>query len=134
MRGKRALVTGGAGFIGSHLVDALVEAGAEVRVLDDLSSGRRDNLAHLGGRIDLVEGDVRDLEVCRAACRDREVVFHLAAVTSVTRSMDDPATSVGANILGSTHVFVAAREARVRRTVYASSSSVYGDDPRLPKR
>ncbi len=128
------LVTGGAGFIGSHLVDALVAAGARVRVLDDLSTGHRENLAHLGGRVDLVEGDIRDLGACRAACAGAELVFHQAALGSVPRSMEDPATSLAVNVGGTANVFAAARDAGVRRVVFASSSSVYGDSDRLPKR
>jgi nucleoside-diphosphate-sugar epimerase len=129
-----ALVTGGAGFIGSHLVDALVASGARVRVLDDLSSGRRENLAGLTSKIDLVEGDIRDVETCRRACRGVEVVFHLAAVGSVPRSMKDPAHSLSVNVGGTVNVLTGARDAGTRRVVYASSSSVYGDSEALPKR
>ncbi|MGA7991385.1 MAG: SDR family oxidoreductase [Thermoanaerobaculia bacterium] len=129
-----ALVTGGAGFIGSHLVDALVATGVRVRVLDDLSSGRRENLAGLAKRIDIVEGDIRDVETCRRACRGVEVVFHLAAVGSVPRSMKDPAHSLSVNVGGTANVLTGARDAGARRIVYASSSSVYGDSETLPKR
>ncbi|HEX6202802.1 MAG TPA: NAD-dependent epimerase/dehydratase family protein [Thermoanaerobaculia bacterium] len=128
------LVTGGAGFIGSHLVDALVDAGARVRVLDDLSTGRRDNLAHLEGRIELVVGDIRDAAVCREACDGVGFVFHQAALGSVPRSIRDPATTIAVNVGGTANVLAAARDAGVRRVVYASSSSVYGDSARLPKR
>jgi len=128
------LVTGGAGFIGSHLVDALVERGARVRVLDDLSTGRRENLAHLAGRIELAEGDVRDLDAGRRACEGTALVFHQAALGSVPRSMADPATSLAVNVGGTANVFAACREAGVRRVVWASSSAVYGDSDRLPKR
>ncbi|HEX2164293.1 MAG TPA: NAD-dependent epimerase/dehydratase family protein [Thermoanaerobaculia bacterium] len=131
---QTVLVTGGAGFIGSHLVDALVEAGARVRVLDDLSTGRRDNLAHLDGRIELQIGDVRDLDACRAACAGAAVVFHQAALGSVPRSIRDPATTFAVNVAGTANVMAAARDAGARRVVYASSSSVYGDSSRLPKR
>lgn len=128
------LVTGGAGFIGSHLVDALVERGARVRVLDDLSTGRRENLAQLGARVELVEGDIRDVAVCRRAVEGVRYVFHQAALGSVPRSMEDPATTIDINVGGTTNVFAAARDAKVARLVYASSSSVYGDSETLPKR
>ncbi|HEV8238488.1 MAG TPA: NAD-dependent epimerase/dehydratase family protein [Thermoanaerobaculia bacterium] len=132
--GLRVLVTGGAGFIGSHLVDALVERGARVRVLDDLSSGSVDNLAHHGDAVELQRGDIRDVEACRRACDGVTWVFHLAALGSVPKSLEDPATTIAINVAGSANVFAAAREAGVRRTVYASSSSVYGDSTALPSR
>ncbi len=127
-------MTGGAGFIGSHLVDALLEKGARVRVLDDLSSGRRENLAGVMSRIEFLEGDIRDLESCRRACEGAAFVFHQAARGSVPRSMSDPATTIAVNVAGTANVFGAAREAKVARVIYASSSSVYGDSPTLPKR
>lgn len=138
-QGVPVLVTGGGGFIGSHLVDALVARGAAVRVLDNFATGRRDNLAHLAGRIEagsfeLVEGDVRDLETCRRACHGARFVFHQAALGSVPRSLEDPATTVAVNVGGTANVFAAARDEGVSRVVYASSSSVYGDSDRLPKR
>ena len=126
------LVTGGAGFIGSHLVEALLAQGARVRVLDDLSTGRRENLA--AGSIELIEGDIRDLGVCRTACDGVEVVFHEAALGSVPRSLADPATTMAVNVAGTSNVFAAARDAKVRRVVYASSSSVYGDADSVVKR
>ena len=131
---RPVLVTGGAGFIGSHLVDALVERGGRVRVLDNLSTGLAGNLAHLEGKIELLEGDLRDAEVCRRACDGVERVFHQAALGSVPRSMKDPATSFAVNVSGTANLFAAARDAGVVRLVYASSSSVYGDHPELPKR
>jgi nucleoside-diphosphate-sugar epimerase len=127
------LVTGGAGFIGSHLVEGLAKAGARVRVLDDLSTGKRDNLARARG-IELLEGDIRDVEVCRRACQGVAHVFHQAALGSVPRSMDDPSTTIAVNVAGTANVFAAARDAGVTRVVYASSSSVYGDSETLPKR
>jgi nucleoside-diphosphate-sugar epimerase len=128
------LVTGGAGFIGSHLVDALVERGATVRVLDNFSTGRRLNLAHVMDRVKIMEGDIRDLDVCRNAAEGVEVVFHQAAIGSVPRSMKDPSATFAANVQGTMNVFAACRDAGVIRIVYASSSSVYGDSAGLPKR
>jgi nucleoside-diphosphate-sugar epimerase len=133
-RGDAVLVTGGAGFIGSHLVDALVERGARVRVLDDLSTGSRDNLAHHGDRVELLQGDLRDLDACRHACRGVRFAFHLAAVGSVPRSLEQPAATIAVNVAGTANLFAAARDAGVERIVYASSSSVYGDSQTLPKR
>ncbi len=133
-RDSPTLVTGGAGFIGSHLVDALLERGARVKVLDNLSTGRRSNLEHCLGKIEFLEGDLRDRDTCRQACHGVEVVFHEAALGSVPRSMADPATTIEVNVTGTANVFAAARDAGVRRVVYASSSSVYGDSDRLPKR
>ena len=131
---RRVLVTGGAGFIGSHLVDALLARGARVRVLDNLSNGKRENLAHCEAEIEFLEADIRDAAACRAAVRDVEYVFHQAALGSVPRSMKDPSTSIAVNVSGTANVFAAARDEGVRRVVYASSSSVYGDSKRLPKR
>lgn len=131
---SRYLVTGGAGFIGSHLAEALVALGHQVRVLDNFATGKRENLAHLKGRIELVEADIRDLEAVREAMEGVEVVFHQAALPSVPRSLKDPLTTHQVNATGTLHVLLAAREAGVRRLVYASSSSVYGDTPELPKR
>ncbi|MDY7092844.1 MAG: SDR family oxidoreductase [Acidobacteriota bacterium] len=130
-QGVPVLVTGGAGFIGSHLVDALVNAGADVRVLDNFATGRRENLRADG--FELVEGDLRRAEDCRAAVAGRQVVFHQAALGSVPRSMADPATSLEVNVAGTARLFAEARDAGVERIVYASSSSVYGDHPGLPK-
>jgi UDP-N-acetylglucosamine 4-epimerase len=132
--GRPVLVTGGAGFIGSHLVDALVAAGSSVRVLDDLSSGQRKNLVASAKAIDFVEGDIRDLSSVRNACHGVDLVFHLAAVGSVPRSMKDPAHTLAVNVGGTANVFATSRESGVRRVVYASSSSVYGDSETLPKR
>jgi len=128
------LVTGGAGFIGSHLVDALVERGARVRVLDNLSTGRRANLDSENDRIEFFEGDIRDLDACRRACSGARYVFHEAALGSVPRSMKDPAATFAVNVAGTANVFSAARDESVAAVVYASSSSVYGDSRALPKR
>ena len=128
------LVTGGAGFIGSHLVDELVRRGRRVRVVDDFSSGRRENLAAVGDAVDIVEADILDTAALGQAMRDVERVFHQAALRSVPRSVDDPAGSNRVNVEGTLNVLLAAREAGVRRVVYASSSSVYGDAASLPLR
>jgi nucleoside-diphosphate-sugar epimerase len=128
------LVTGGAGFIGSHIVDRLIELGHVVRVLDDFSTGRRENLEALKGRFDLLEADVRDMAAVRKAVEGAEIVFHQAALASVPRSIDGPVATNQVNVGGSLNVLVASRDAGVRRVIYASSSSVYGDTPELPKR
>jgi UDP-glucose 4-epimerase len=127
------LVTGGAGFIGCNLVRSLAEAGDAVRVLDDFSTGRPENLAGVEGQVEVVKADVRDqLQVSRAVA-GVEVVYHLAALPSVARSVADPRASHQVNVDGTLNVLLAARDAGARRVVYASSSSVYGDTPALPK-
>ena len=129
----RCLVTGGAGFIGSHLVERLVGEGHEVRVLDDVSTGSRANLAHLNGRFEFVEGDIRNPEACTRCVAGVEVVFHVAALPSVSRSLENPWASHDVNVTGTVRLLEASRKAGVRRVVYSSSSSVYGDTPTLPK-
>ncbi len=129
----RALVTGGAGFIGSHLVHRLLERGDRVRVLDDFSTGRRENLAAFDGDLELVEGDLRDFDAVRAAVRAADVVFHQGALPSVPRSIHDPLTTNAVNVGGTLNVLLAAREHGVGRIVFASSSSVYGNDGPLPR-
>jgi nucleoside-diphosphate-sugar epimerase len=126
------LVTGGAGFIGSHLAEELVRRGERVRVVDSLITGRRQNLAHLP-QVEFLEGDLADLHVARRAVEGVEYVLHQAAIPSVPRSVEDPITSNRANIDASLNVLVAARDAGVRRVVYAGSSSAYGNTPTLPK-
>ena len=128
------LVTGGAGFIGSHIVERLVALGHEVRVLDNFSTGRRENLSSLEGGIDIIEGDIRDVPSVERAVKGVEVVFHEAALASVPRSVADPASSNEVNVTGTLNLLVASRDSGVRRFVYASSSSVYGNSPELPKR
>ena len=130
---SHALVTGGAGFIGSHLVDELVGNGCRVTVLDNLSTGHRNNIDHLGDRIDFVEGDIRDAGLLNQVVKGCEVVFHQAAVVSVSQSVLDPSHSCEVNDLGTVRVLDASRRNGVRRVVMASSSAVYGDDPRMPK-
>ncbi len=125
------LVTGGAGFIGSHLVEALLARGQAVRVLDDLSSGRREFLP-ASPALELVVGDLRDPETVRRAVSGVEVVFHQAALRSVPRSVEEPFAYHDVNATGTIRLLLAARDAGVRRVVYASSSSVYGDQPALP--
>lgn len=129
----RALVTGGAGFIGSHIAHRLLAAGHRVIVLDDFSTGSRANLAAIGGDVEVVEGDVRDaptVERCAAGC---EVVFHEAAIVSVPYSVEHPQHSHDVNIQGTLNVLQASRKAGVRRVVFASSAAVYGEDKTLPK-
>lgn len=124
------LVTGGAGFIGSNIVRELLDRGECVRVLDDFSSGRRKNLEGLGDRIDLVDGSICDAETARAAVAGMDYVLHQAAIPSVPRSVENPIASLEAGVMGTAQVLVAARDAKVRRVVYAASSSAYGDQER----
>ena len=126
------LVTGGAGFIGSHLAEELVRRGERVRVVDSLITGKRQNLAHLPA-VEFIEGDLAEFDVARRAVAGVEYVLHQAAIPSVPRSVQDPITSNRANIDASLNVLVAARDAGVRRVVYAGSSSAYGNTPTLPK-
>jgi len=130
---SRILVTGGGGFIGSNLVRSLVEKGHRVRVVDDWSTGNPENLAGLEGSVEIIEGDIRDDNLIMQAVSRVELVYHLAARPSVARSIADPHTSHSVNATGTLSVLVAARDAGVRRVVYASSSSIYGDTPVLPK-
>jgi nucleoside-diphosphate-sugar epimerase len=126
------LVTGGAGFIGSHLTEELVRRGEQVRVVDSLITGKRQNLAHLP-QVEFIEGDLADLAVARRAVAGADYVLHQAAIPSVPRSVQDPITSNQANIDAALNVLVAARDAGVKRVVYAGSSSAYGNTPTLPK-
>src|SRR5262245_17380066 len=128
----RALVTGGVGFIGSNLVRALLARGDEVRVLDNFSTGSRRNLAGLERDVEIVEGELRSYERVHNAVRGTEIVFHLGALGSVPRSVQDPLTSSAVNIEGTLNVQLAARDESVRRVVFASSSSIYGNQPELP--
>ena len=130
---KRALVTGGSGFIGSHLVEGLLKNGYAVRVLDNFATSRRENLAKVLNDIDIIEGDVRNLTTVRNAARNVDVIFHEAALPSVERSVRNPLESNDVNIAGTLNVLVAARDANVRRVVYAASSAAYGNQPSLPK-
>jgi nucleoside-diphosphate-sugar epimerase len=129
----RYVVTGGAGFIGSNTVDELVKRGHSVVVLDDLSAGKEENLADVRSKITLIKGSITDIEVVRKAMHEAEYVLHLAARTSVPRSVKDPIESNRINIDGTLNVLVAARDAKVKRIVFAASSSAYGETPTLPK-
>ena len=137
----RILVTGGGGFIGSHLTEDLVERGLSVRVLDNFSTGKRENLEHLGeGRLkpqrdfEVIEGDIRDYDTVEKAVSGVDAVLHQAALGSVPRSVEDPMTTQQVNADGTLNVFLAARASGVARVVYASSSAVYGDSPEMPRR
>ncbi|MBP6832717.1 MAG: SDR family oxidoreductase [Deltaproteobacteria bacterium] len=129
----KVLVTGGAGFIGGHLIDALLAQNAEVRVIDNFSTGRRENIDRVRDRIDFIEADICDPEAIARAVHGVELVFHEAAIPSVSRSVADPVASNQANVGGTVSVLNAARLAGVRKLVYAASSSAYGDTPTLPK-
>jgi nucleoside-diphosphate-sugar epimerase len=129
----RYLVTGGAGFIGSNTVDELVRRGHSVVVLDDLSAGKEDHLAEVRNKITFIKGSITDIEMVRKAIFEAEFVIHLAARTSVPRSMKDPIETNRINIDGTLNVLVAARDAKVKRIVFAASSSAYGETPTLPK-
>ncbi|HQF53152.1 MAG TPA: NAD-dependent epimerase/dehydratase family protein, partial [Thermoleophilia bacterium] len=133
MSTKQALVTGGAGFIGSHVAQALLRAGYAVRTIDNFSTGNRGNLASIHGDIELIEGDIRSYERTHRATRGVDVVIHLAALPSVPRSVQDPLTTNDVNVTGTLNVVLAARDAGVKRVVFASSSSVYGRNDALPK-
>jgi len=128
------LVTGGAGFIGSHLVETLLGHGVRVRVLDNFLTGKPENVAPFLDGVDFLEGDIRDFSTCERACAGMDFVLHQAALPSVPRSIDDPFTTDEINVRGTLNLLRAAERAKVRRFVFASSSSVYGDEPSLPKR
>ncbi len=127
------LVTGGCGFVGSHLVEALVEKGDRVRVFDNCSTGKTENVAHLKNQIELIDGDLRELDAVQQAVANVDYVFHQGARPSVARSVADPILSNNVNINGTLNLLVAARDAGVKRVVYAASSSAYGNTPTLPR-
>src|SRR6266487_93223 len=127
------LVTGGAGFIGSHLVAALAQKGARVRVIDDLSTGRRENLQGIKGDVDFIHASLLDIAATRRTLEDVEIVFHEAAIPSVPRSVDNPLETHDASVNATFSLLLAARDRKVRRVIYAASSSAYGDQPELPK-
>jgi nucleoside-diphosphate-sugar epimerase len=131
---SKYLVTGGAGFIGSHLVENLVKQGHDVRVLDNFLTGKRENIAEFLDEIDLIEGDIRDLSTCMQAVEGVDFVLHQAALPSVPRSIEDPVLTNEINIRGTLNLLLASREQKIKKFVFASSSSVYGDDEILPKK
>lgn len=128
-----AVVTGGAGFIGSHIAGALLAGGARVRIIDDLSTGHNENLDEIGGDVDFVQGSVADEQLLAKALENVELIFHEAAIPSVPRSVEAPRNTHIASVDGTFSLLLAAKEAGVRRVVYAASSSAYGDQPTLPK-
>ena len=127
------LVTGGAGFIGSHTVEELVGSGESVRVLDDLSTGRKENLSSVLSKIEFREGDIRDLEAIQPLFEGVNYVIHFAAASSVLRSIKEPVATTQVNLMGTLNVLVAARDARVKRMVMAATGAIYGDNPVLPR-
>ena len=129
-----SLVTGGAGFIGSHIVEELIRKGQKVRVVDNFLTGKKENLEPFLAEIELIEGDIRDFETCRLALRAIDLVFHQAALPSVPRSIEQPELAHEINVTGTLNLLRAAVDARVKSFVFASSSSIYGDDPQLPKK
>ncbi|AFL89072.1 nucleoside-diphosphate-sugar epimerase [Terriglobus roseus DSM 18391] len=131
---SRVLITGGAGFIGSHLVHRFVEEGAQVRAFDNLSSGNMENLAAVRDRIEFIQGDVQDAEATAAACRDVDYVFHEGAIPSVPKSVADPLGTDSPNLRGTLQMLESARKAGVKRFIFAASSAAYGNNPVLPKR
>ncbi len=128
-----AMVTGGAGFIGSHIAAGLMANGARVRILDDLSTGHRENIDEIGGDVDFIQGSVADEQLLAKALENVELIFHEAAIPSVPRSVEAPRQTHVASVDGTFSLLLAARNAGVRRVVYAASSSAYGDQPTLPK-
>ncbi len=128
-----ALVTGGAGFIGSHIAAALVSGGLRVRIIDDLSTGHRENISEIGGEIDFIQASLTDHKALSHALEDVELVFHEAAIPSVPRSVAKPKETHEASVNATFSLLLAARDQGVRRMVYAASSSAYGDQPELPK-
>lgn len=129
------LVTGGAGFIGSNLVEKILNLGYKVRVLDNFSTGKKRNIEVFldNANFELIEGDIRDIAICQQACEDVDYMLHQAALCSVSRSINDPRSTNDVNITGTLNMLIAARDNKVKRFIYASSSSVYGDEPNLPK-
>jgi UDP-N-acetylglucosamine 4-epimerase len=132
---KKILITGGAGFIGSNLVDYFIAKNNYITCLDNFATSKRENIAHLkdNKNFKLIEGDIRDLDTCKKACQDVDYILHQAALGSVPRSINDPITTNSVNIDGFLNMLVAARDAKVKRFVYAASSSTYGDSETLPK-
>jgi nucleoside-diphosphate-sugar epimerase len=130
----RYLITGGAGFIGSHIAEELVRRGLSVRIVDNFLTGKEENIALFLDDVELIRGDIRELKLCQEAVKDVDYVLHQAALPSVPRSVEDPLLTNAINIEGTLNVLIASRDASVKRFVFASSSSVYGDDIHLPKK
>ncbi len=135
LKNKRILITGGAGFIGSNLVEAFLQQGNEVVCFDNFSTGKKDNIIGFLNckSFTLIEGDIRNLNICKKACDGIDYVFHHAAIGSVPRSIEDPITVTEVNVMGTLNMLVAARDSKVKRFIYAASSSTYGDSESLPK-
>jgi nucleoside-diphosphate-sugar epimerase len=131
---EKYLITGGAGFIGSNIVEELVKRGHPVKVIDNFLTGKRENISSFLDKIEFIEGDIRDSDVCNRALEGVDFVLHQAALPSVPRSIEDPLLTTEINIKGTLNILLASREAKVKGFVFASSSSVYGDDPNLPKK
>lgn len=131
---KKYLVTGGAGFIGSHIAEELVKRGHKVRIVDNFLTGKRENIASFLDKIELIEGDIRDFSLCKRASDGVDFVLHQAALPSVPRSIEDPLMTNEINVKGTLNLLLASRDAGIKKFVFASSSSVYGDDPSLPKK
>ncbi len=131
---EKYLVTGGAGFIGSHIVEELVKKGHPVRVVDNFITGKKENISSFLSEIEFIEGDIRDLEICRQVAEGVDFVLHQAALPSVPRSIEDPLLTNEINITGTLNLLLASRDVKVQKFVFASSSSVYGDNPQLPKK
>lgn len=131
---EKYLVTGGAGFIGSNIAEELVKRGAEVRVIDNFLTGKRENITSFLDKIEFIEGDIRDLKTCSRALDGMDFILHQAALPSVPRSVEDPLLTNEINIKGTLNLLLASQESQAKKFVFASSSSVYGDDPRLPKK
>ena len=127
------LVTGGAGFIGSHIAENLVKAGQDVTIVDDLSTGKMENLKSFGDKIKFVQGDIRKYSLMKKVCQNKDVIFHQAAVASVTKSVEEPVETDSINTGGTVTVLQAARDCGVKKVIFASSAAIYGDDPGLPK-
>ena len=128
------LVTGGAGFIGSHIAEELVREGHDVTIVDDLSTGKLSNIFPFEDKVNLVQGDIRDYDLMRKATQGIDIVFHEAAIASVAKSVEDPVATDAINVGGTVSVLTAAKECGVKKVVFASSAAIYGDDPELPKR
>ncbi|MDQ2933188.1 MAG: SDR family NAD(P)-dependent oxidoreductase, partial [bacterium] len=133
LTGLKIIVTGGAGFIGSHIVDAMLSVGVKVTVVDNISTGRIENLSSVRDQIEFIQGDICDMELMKKACAGAYAIVHQAALPSVPKSIKFPIETHHANVTGTLSVFEAAKLCGVDRVVYASSSSVYGDTPTLPK-